>query len=175
MLDILSVAPQLHELKCITSKGKKVKIIESVATKWKDFGALLNFDPTGNRLNIIAETERERPEKCCQSMFQYWLEGHGVPATWRKLIHILEGCRLEVLAAEVKEALLQNSIGKVNIVTFLLFPSYFLNICKNLPCVTIHFSCMVYFCPCLETPHTNPYSCNPYCPCAPRVNKILKP
>ena len=112
-IDILSLAPRLNELQCITtSKGKKVKLIESVATKWKDFGALLDFDPTGNRLNIIAETERERPEKCCQSMFQYWLDGNGVPATWRKLIHILEGCRLEVLAAEVKEALQENTTGK---------------------------------------------------------------
>ena len=114
MLDILSVSPWLKELKCITSSGKRVKIIESVATKWKDFGALLDFDATGNHLNIIAETEREKPEECCQSMFQYWLEGHGVPATWKKLIHILESCRLEVLAAEVKAALLQKSIGKNN-------------------------------------------------------------
>ena len=121
MPDILSVSPRLNELKCITSSGKKVKIIESVATKWKDFGALLDFDATGNRLNIIAETERERPEECCQSMFQYWLEGHGVPATWRKLIHILESCRLEVLAAEVKEALLQKSIGENNSEILFLF------------------------------------------------------
>ena len=113
LLDILSVSPRLNELKCITSMGKKVKIIESVATKWKDFGALLDFDPTGNRLNIIEQTERERPEECCQSMFQYWLEGHGVPATWRKLIQVLENCRLEFLAVEVKETLLQKSIGKV--------------------------------------------------------------
>ena len=137
MPDILSVSPRLNELKCITSSGKKVKIIESVATKWRDFGALLDFDPTGNRLNIIAQTEKERPEECCQSMFQYWLEGHGVPASWRKLIHILEDCRLEVLAAEAKEAVLQKSIGKNNS-EILFFPSYLLDICKKLPCVAVH-------------------------------------
>ena len=88
-----------------TSKGKKVKIIESVAVHWKNFGALLDFDPMGNRLEIIAVTERERPEECCRSMFQYWLDGNGVPATWSTLIDILKNCRLSVLAAEVKEAL----------------------------------------------------------------------
>ena len=144
MPDILSVSPRLNELKCITSKGKKVKIIESVATKWKDFGALLDFDPTGNRLNIIAETERERPEECCQSMFQYWLEGHGVPATWRKLIHTLESCRLDVLAADVKAALLQKSIGKNNSeILFLSFIHIYLTSVKNYP-VWLYIPCVVY-------------------------------
>ena len=106
-----------------------MKIIESVATKWKEFGALLDFDPTGNRLNIIAQTEREKPEECCQSMFQYWLEGNGVPATWRKLIRLLEDCCLEVLAADVKEALLQKSIGKViRINSFCFLHNYILDI-----------------------------------------------
>ena len=143
LLDILLVAPRLNELKCITYKGRKVKIIESVTTKWKDFGALLDFDPTGNRLNIIAQREKERPEECCQSMFQYWLDGHGVPATWRKLIQVLESCRLGVLAAEVKEALRQKSISKLIriIVIFPFFSSYLLDICKKL---AVLFPCVVY-------------------------------
>jgi ankyrin repeat protein len=104
--NIFSTAPRLSQLKCMTtSNGKKVKIIESVAVHWRDFGALLDFDPMGNRLEIIAVTERERPEECCQSMFQHWLNGNGVPATWSTLIRILQNCRLGVLAAEVKEAL----------------------------------------------------------------------
>ena len=105
-IDIFSMVPRLSKLVCMTTPGgKKVKIIESVATQWKNFGAHLDFDHVGNRLGIIADTERERPELCCQSMFQYWLNGNGVPATWSRLIRILENCRLNVLATEVKEVL----------------------------------------------------------------------
>jgi serine/threonine protein kinase len=104
--DILSVSPRLSELRVMsTPKQKKVKIIESIAADWKKIGAQLDFDAAGYRLKIIAESERDKPEQCCQSMFQYWLEGHGVPTTWRKLIRILQDCEFNVLAADVKEAL----------------------------------------------------------------------
>ena len=82
-----------------------MKIIESVAPTWRKVGTQLDFDSIGNRLKIIAVSERDRPEECCQSMFQYWLEGNGVPATWNRLICVLEDCNFKKLALEVKEAL----------------------------------------------------------------------
>ena len=88
-----------------TQQGKKVNIIESVAAEWRKVGVLLDFDSVGNRLKIIASEERDRPEECCQSMFQYWLKGNGIPATWSKLIRILKDSEFITLAKAVKEAL----------------------------------------------------------------------
>ena len=82
-----------------------MKVIESVATDWRKIGALLDFDPAGKRLGIIAATEKDRPEDCCQSMFQHWLKGNGLPATWTTLIRVLEDCELNAVALEVKTAL----------------------------------------------------------------------
>ena len=104
--DIPSAKPRLAELISLhTPKGKRVKIIESVAPVWRKVGAQLDFDPVGNRLRIIAESERDRPEECCQAMFQYWLDGNGVSSTWSTLIGVLEDCDLNVVALEVKRAL----------------------------------------------------------------------
>ena len=89
-----------------TSQEKKVKIIESVATDWRKIGMLLDFDPVGKRLEIIAETERDKPEECCRSMFQYWLQGNGLqPVTWITLVRVLEDCELNSVALQVKQAL----------------------------------------------------------------------
>ena len=106
LLDVLSAVPRLAQLMLLrTPQGKTVKIIESVAIHWRKICALLDFDSTGKRLGIIAANERDRPEDCCQSMFQHWLEGNGLPATWITLIRVLEDCELNVVALEVKTAL----------------------------------------------------------------------
>ena len=70
-------------------------------------GALLDFDPTGNQLKLIeADKVKEGVVSCCQSMFQYWLEGNGVgPVTWEKLIKLLEDSDFGTLAEQVKLAI----------------------------------------------------------------------
>ena len=105
--DVLSATPRLSELVLMrTPQGEKVEIIESVAIEWRRLGTMLDFDSVGNRLKLIASEERDKPEPCCQSMFQYWLSGKGVqPATWGRLIQMLEDCHFIAVAQRVKEAL----------------------------------------------------------------------
>ena len=83
----------------------KVEIIKHVAPRWRDVGLLLDFDPTGNPLNLI-QSKEQGPLPCCQALFQYWLEGNGVkPITWGKLVEILEDSDFVTLADQVKLAI----------------------------------------------------------------------
>ena len=85
-----------------TAKGKKIRIIETVAPKWQRLGDQLEFDELGSKLETIKTKNRDDPEACCREMFQLWLKGNGVrPCSWRKLIELLEDCDFEVLAEQV--------------------------------------------------------------------------
>ena len=85
-----------------TAKGKRIKIIETVAPKWKTLGFQLEFDEFGSKLDTIKAKNNNDPEECCREMFQHWLKGSGVrPCSWRKLIELLEDCDFEVLAEQV--------------------------------------------------------------------------
>jgi hypothetical protein len=87
-------------------KGKKINIIETVSTKWQKFGALLDFDGSGTKLELIKKTYPSDPEDCCRSMFQHWLNGNGVkPCSWRKLIELLEDSKFKSLAKDVESAI----------------------------------------------------------------------
>ena len=99
-------ALRLAELKVMkTPDGRKIKIIESIGTKWKDVGDLLDFDAAGTKLNQIeANKGGEGVESCCRAMFQYWLEGNGVqPVSLDTLIEILEDCNLKNLADQITD------------------------------------------------------------------------
>ena len=88
-----------------TPDGNKVEVIKSVAPKWKDICIQMDFDPTGDTMDLIASTERD-PESCSRSMFQKWLKRSEVqPATWGTLIQILEECKCNNLVGKVKGAL----------------------------------------------------------------------
>jgi NAD-specific glutamate dehydrogenase len=85
-----------------TSEGKKIKIIEKVAPKWKVLGFQLEFDEIGAKLDTIKTKNLSDPEECCSEMFQHWLKGNGVrPCSWRKLIELLEDCNFKDLAGQV--------------------------------------------------------------------------
>ena len=86
-----------------TTEGQKVQIIRDLAPKWKDFGISLDFDPDGRTLNVIeAEQKMNGPVACCQAMFQHWLAGNGVPATWGMLIALLQDAEELSLVEQIK-------------------------------------------------------------------------
>ena len=88
-----------------TPEGKRVKIISTVAPKWRALGDQLDFDEFGSKLDAIETKNNKDPEKGCREMFQYWLKGNGVrPCSWCKLIELLEDCDFEVLAEQVNSA-----------------------------------------------------------------------
>ena len=85
-----------------TKEGTRIKIIDTVAFKWKAIGDQLEFDEFGSNLNTIQVKNNNDPQECCREMFQLWLKGSGVrPCSWRKLIELLEDCDFEVLAGQV--------------------------------------------------------------------------
>ena len=96
--------PRLAELTMLkTTEGQKVNIIRDLAPNWKHFGIYLDFDPDGQTLNLIeAEQKMNGPVACCQAMFQHWLAGNGVPATWGTLIELLQDAEQSHLAEQIK-------------------------------------------------------------------------
>ena len=99
--------PTLSKLKVLkTTTGEKIKIIESVAPKWKELGDLLDFDPEGRTLELIeANNQLKGPIAYCREMFVTWLQGKGREATWEVLIELLEDINQSELATKVKIAL----------------------------------------------------------------------
>ena len=89
-----------------TASGEIVNIIEAVAPVWKRLGYLLDFDPNGQKLDLIKTNHQaEGAEVCCEEMFKHWLAGNGKPATWGTLIELLEYCGKSQLAEQIKSAL----------------------------------------------------------------------
>ena len=89
-----------------SATGEKIKIIESVAPKWKELGALLDFDPEGRTLELIeANNKLKGPVASCQEMFVTWLQGKGMEATWKVLIEHLDDINQSEFAKRVKSAL----------------------------------------------------------------------
>ena len=98
----------LEELQLIrTPQEKRVEIIKSLAPKWKDFGILLDFDATGNEVEIIdSDHRREGCTECCTAMFSLWLQGRGrQPATWEVLLELLADFRQTSLVDQIKSAI----------------------------------------------------------------------
>ena len=85
-----------------TAEGKRIKIISTIASKWRALGDQMEFDEFGAKLDAIRSKNNNDSEECCREMFQHWLKGSGVrPCSWRKLIELLEDCDFEVLAEQV--------------------------------------------------------------------------
>ena len=99
--------PRLAQLMVLrNAAGGKVKIIEAVAPVWKRLGCLLDFDPSGQKLDLIKTNHQaEGAEVCCEEMFKYWLAGNGQPATWGTLIELLGDCGKSQLTEQIKDAL----------------------------------------------------------------------
>ena len=95
---------QLMRLK--TTKGRKVEIIKTIATDWKEFGFLMDLDPEGKQ---VATIEAEYAHKrnglfiCCQEIFRLWLQKPD--ATWGNLIELLYDSEQKILAEQAKDAL----------------------------------------------------------------------
>jgi len=88
-----------------TADGDKIEIIETVAPDWKTVGYLMDFDPDGRKVNLIAAEhahERNHLLTCCQEIFKLWLLRED--ATWEKLNELLIDSGHKVLAERVMDA-----------------------------------------------------------------------
>ena len=98
--------PTLAQLKIMkTATGEKIKIIESVATQWKELGDLFDFDSEGRTLELIEANQQKDHLTCCREMFVCWLKGKGKEATWGVLIELLDDIDQSELARKVKTTL----------------------------------------------------------------------
>ena len=85
----------------VTPSGKTVRIIKSIAAKWKVVGIHLNFDPTGNTIVLIGTHHPLDPEACCTEMMMEWLGGRGrQPANWATLVRVLRDAEFSALAGD---------------------------------------------------------------------------
>ena len=84
-----------------------MRIIKSIAAKWKVVGIHLNFDPTGTTIDLIGARHPSDPEVCCTEMMQKWLGGRGrQPANWATLVRVLRDAEFSVLAGDVEQVVL---------------------------------------------------------------------
>ena len=102
----LASQPTLGDLQLLKAKGKEIRIIEKMATKWVLLGDLMMFDDGGTKVKNIKEKGDRDPILCCREIFESWIGGEGLqPCSWEKLIELIDDCREAVLAREIKDAL----------------------------------------------------------------------
>ena len=104
---LTAMKPTLTQLTIMkTIRGENIKIIQSVAPKWKELGDLLEFDPEGRTLELIeVNNQLNGVVACCREMFVTWLKGNGREATWEVLIELLDDNDQSELAKKIKTAL----------------------------------------------------------------------
>ena len=62
---LIAMKPTLAQLTTLKmKKGEKIKIIESVAPRWKNLGDLLDLDAEGRTLSLI-EADHRQGGPCC--------------------------------------------------------------------------------------------------------------
>ena len=82
-------------------------MLKSIAPFWREVGVMLDFDASGAQLALIeSQRGQNNPLGCCQAMMMHWLNGNGEqPATWGKLLEILNDSEKLTLARDLEQAL----------------------------------------------------------------------
>lgn len=81
----------------------EIKIISTVAARWKTLGSLLDFSVAA-LANI--ESSRQDVESFCHELLSRWLQGATKgPVTWEKLVEAINNARYGVLAQQLREGL----------------------------------------------------------------------
>ena len=89
----------MHELQLLTfDGGRELRIMETVAPKWKKVAAAIGFNEA--RIEAVDKGEHYRPEDATFEMFSRWLKGeHNLkPVTWDALLQCLKEANLQNMA-----------------------------------------------------------------------------
>ena len=87
----------------LTIKSLNYYILNTVIAKhWKDLGTELLKEQFLHELTIIEATHNSDVKKCCNAMFNYWLQV-DCDANWNQLISALEGIHLNALAQKIRD------------------------------------------------------------------------
>ena len=88
-----------------------LKVSECVGTQYRKFGTLLLNDQIGIRIHFIEKDCLGMPENINMKILQDWLQGKGLPVTWKTLLDTLRACSLNELADQI-----QSSLGTVSVI-----------------------------------------------------------
>ncbi len=84
--------PTHGELQNFRGPCGRIDILQTIGTKYSDFGNALLNDDSGTEVSIIEE-DVGYPVEITRCIFLKWLEGEGrQPATWEVLIGALREC-----------------------------------------------------------------------------------
>ena len=106
-LSFATEKPRLAALMKLKGNKEEVSVIKSVAPEWKQLGISMDFDETGEFLELVASNDTlKTPIDRCQKMFQHWLNGNGVePMTWNTLIELLRDNSKANIAEKIEKIL----------------------------------------------------------------------
>ena len=82
-----------------------IDLPSQVAPKIDAFGTFLLEDNLGNKMAIISENCRGRPEEMAMEVLREWLAGKGVEVSWDSLIATLKKSELPLMAQQIEMAL----------------------------------------------------------------------
>ena len=83
----------------------RLEIPQKVGGTCYTFGIFLLNDETGSRMNIFRKECLGKPEDVTLMILQEWLEGKGLPVTWRSLIQALKDAKLFAMAHQIQDNL----------------------------------------------------------------------
>ena len=76
-----------------------------VGDRFETFGVLLLDDETGDKMAVIKEDCRGKPERVTMEVLREWLAGKGVEVSWESLIATLRKSKLKLMADQIQIAL----------------------------------------------------------------------
>ena len=98
--------PKLYQLQCLQCRGRRVKIIETVAAKWEEVALALHFE--GHTIqNIRYDPHIQSIDTACRVMLQKWLDGEGrQPVAWETLMDALIDIGFVAVVEDLQEILI---------------------------------------------------------------------
>ena len=84
-------------------------VIPSVATRWNELGLELLDTKHEAELDIIETNFKDDAITCCRKMFSKWLQLQSHRATWDQLVQAIKNIKLNNVASDIEELLLQGT------------------------------------------------------------------
>ena len=105
MFSLTADNPKLYQLQCLQCRGRRVKIIETVAAKWEEVALALHFE--GHTIqNIRYDPHIQCIDTACRVMLQKWLDGEGrQPVAWGTLMDALIDIGFVTVVEDLQEIL----------------------------------------------------------------------
>lgn len=94
--------PELHQLQLLKGRGQTLRVMETIAPRWKQLAIALGFDQS--RIKSIERNSHYKTEDASLSTLIRWRNGeHDLKlCTWANLILALQACGERALANSLK-------------------------------------------------------------------------